>query len=156
MKKSLSSYHLSIDPTRESLFDFICLDIEDSKGEKTLGLEDLAIVNTSKELCSLDGKFSKLGEDSGYSLSVGLNTYKLKYGKNYIGRFDDNDIIVNNDMVSRRHCCIVVHSDERMEIFDTASKNGTRVNGQKVQRYVLKPGDEITLGRSHTLMISAY
>ncbi len=142
MKKLLSSYHL--DGTREALFEVVRLSIEDSRGENTIWLEDLAVANNSKELSYLKGNIKQIGEDSNYSVSIGLNTCKLKYGANRIGRFEDNDIVIEDKAISRRHCCIVVHSDEKMEIFDTASRNGTRVNGQKIQKCFLRPGDEIS------------
>lgn len=151
----LNSYHLFIDRAREALFEVVCSDIEASRGENTIALESLGNVTSSKEICSLEDNFDKLGENSGYSLAIGLKTYSLKYGKNCIGRFEDNDIVIDYKVISRRHCCIVVHSDETMEIFDTASKNGIRVNGRKIQKCKLKSGDEITLARSYTLIISA-
>lgn len=155
MKDLPSSYHLFIDPTREALFRVVRSDIEGSRGTNTIWLESLGEANCSKEICSLEGDYQKLGENSGYSLAIGLKTYRLKYGKNCIGRFEDNDIVIDSKAVSRRHCCIVIHSDERMEIFDTASKNGTRVNDQKIQKCRLKSGDKITLAHSYTLIISA-
>jgi hypothetical protein len=151
----LNSYHLSVDPTREVLFKLIRSDIEGSRGESTIQLEGLGITSQLKELCSLEGKLKNPNETSSYSLKIGLNSYKLKYGKNLIGRYEDNDIIIESKAISRRHCCIVVHSDNRMELFDTASKNGTKVNGKKVQKCQLNPGDEITLGSFHNFILSA-
>lgn len=156
MKYNFNGNHLYKDPTRETLFEVVRSNIEVSKGENTIQLEDLEVTSGSNEICSLEGDLKKFGEISSYSLTIGLRTYKLKYGKNCIGRYEDNDISINNKAISRRHCCVVVHSDERMEIFDTASQNGTRVNGQKVQKCLIKPGDQITLGRFYTFIISAF
>ena len=58
--------------------------------------------------------------------------YPLKPGLNTVGRSAENDVVVRDGYVSRRHCAILVHSDLRCEIFDTASKNGTFVNGPKI------------------------
>jgi pSer/pThr/pTyr-binding forkhead associated (FHA) protein len=41
-----------------------------------------------------------------------------------------------------------------MEIFDTASKNGTMVNGSRIEKCCLNVGDEITLARNYVLMLS--
>ena len=49
----------------------------------------------------------------------------LKVGLNSVGRLPDNDIVIDDATVSRRHCAIVVHSDLTIEIHDVASKNGT-------------------------------
>ena len=70
----------------------------------------------------------------------------LKVGLNSVGRLPDNDIVIDDATVSRRHCAIVVHSDLTIEIHDVASKNGTLVNGRKLQGPTrLRDGDEIGL-----------
>jgi len=56
----------------------------------------------------------------------------LKVGLNSIGRLPDNDVVIDDATVSRRHCAIVVHSDLTIEVHDVASKNGTTVNGAKI------------------------
>lgn len=155
MKEPLDNCYM-FDPSREALFRVVCSDIEGSRGSNTIWLEDLAIRSGSKEICSLNEPLYKNHiKDSNYSLEIGLKTYSLKYGKNCIGRFQNNDIIIDSKTISRSHCCIVVHSDEKMEIFDTASKNGTRVNGRKIQKCKLTPGDVITLAHCYTFIISA-
>jgi hypothetical protein len=70
----------------------------------------------------------------------------LKVGLNSVGRLPDNDVVIDDATVSRRHCAIVVHSDLTIEIHDVASKNGTTVNGRKIQGPTrLRDGDEIGL-----------
>src|SRR5262245_22883531 len=70
----------------------------------------------------------------------------LKVGLNSVGRLPDNDIVIDDATVSRRHCAIVVHSDLTIEIHDVASKNGTLVNGRKLQGPTrLRDRDEIGL-----------
>lgn len=153
MKNHLGSSHLSYEPVRQALFRTVRSDLEGSRGSNTMSLEELAIRSYAGELLEHQSS-DYMNMDSNYSITIELKTYRLKYGKNRIGRFDDNDIVVDNIMISRRHCCIVVHADERMEVFDTASKNGTTVNGQKIQRYWLKIGDKINLARVYDLSIS--
>jgi hypothetical protein len=73
------------------------------------------------------------GSDAAYPLNVGLNT---------IGRFPSNDIVLGDSPVSRRHCVILVHATSGCELHDTASTNGTFVNGQRVSEPVqLESGD---------------
>jgi predicted component of type VI protein secretion system len=81
----------------------------------------------------------------------------LKVGLNSIGRLPDNDVVVDDATVSRRHCAIVVHSDLSIEIHDVASKNGTTVNGNKIQGPTrLRDGDQIGLSeRNLTFMMSS-
>jgi pSer/pThr/pTyr-binding forkhead associated (FHA) protein len=79
-------------------------------------------------------------------LSDGEFLYPLQLGVNTLGRSSDNDVVLEDAYASRRHCAIVVHSTEAAEIHDTASKNGTYLNGQRlVGPAYLKGGDEIRI-----------
>jgi hypothetical protein len=70
----------------------------------------------------------------------------LKVGLNSVGRLPDNDVVIDDATISRRHCAIVVHSDLSVELLDIASKNGTTINGRKLAGSAkLKDGDEIVL-----------
>ena len=67
-------------------------------------------------------------------------------GVNTVGRSSDNDVVLDDPYASRRHCAILVHSDKTCELHDTASKNGTCVNGARLAGpIVLKAGDEIRI-----------
>jgi pSer/pThr/pTyr-binding forkhead associated (FHA) protein len=73
-------------------------------------------------------------------------TYPLKVGVNTVGRSSDNDVVVPDGCVSRRHCAILVHVSTGCEIHDTASKNGTYLNGVRLTAPEhLRPGDEIRM-----------
>lgn len=84
--------------------------------------------------------------DSGYLLSIGLSSHPLKYGYNTLGRSSRNDILIDDPYASRTHCSLLVHSDGKIEIFDTASANGTFLSGKKVKQAWLKSGDTLTIG----------
>ena len=71
--------------------------------------------------------------------------HPLRVGITAIGRAPENDIILEENWISRRHCVIVVHADGGCEIRDTASRNGTRVNRREVSRSELSPGDCVQL-----------
>lgn len=72
--------------------------------------------------------------------------YPLRVGVNTMGRSSDNDVVVEDAFVSRRHCAILVHHNQRCELHDTASKNGTYLNGHKLGGPTfLKSGDEIRI-----------
>jgi hypothetical protein len=76
--------------------------------------------------------------------------YPLKIGLNTMGRSPDNDVIVQDSFVSRRHCAILVHAGTGCELHDTASKNGTFVNGKRlVGPTRLHSGDEIRVCDRH-------
>lgn len=79
-------------------------------------------------------------------LKDGTNVYPLHVGMNSVGRLPDNDVVVRDECVSRRHCAVVVHSDLRCELHDVASKNGTILNGKKIPGPTrIQSGDQITL-----------
>jgi pSer/pThr/pTyr-binding forkhead associated (FHA) protein len=62
-----------------------------------------------------------------------------------IGRNLDNNIILQNPVVSRLHARLVFRNGH-FEVEDLSSLNGTYVNGEPVERRVLESGDIITLG----------
>ncbi|MBI2567720.1 MAG: FHA domain-containing protein [Candidatus Schekmanbacteria bacterium] len=63
-----------------------------------------------------------------------------------LGRGDDNEIVLDDVSVSRRHARIVRRS-EACVVEDLHSSGGTFLNGRRVQREVLSDGDEIGIGR---------
>ena len=72
--------------------------------------------------------------------------YPLKVGLNTMGRSGDNDVVVEDLYVSRRHAAILVHHDHNFVLHDTASKNGTYLNGSRIGGPTpLKAGDEIRI-----------
>jgi pSer/pThr/pTyr-binding forkhead associated (FHA) protein len=61
-----------------------------------------------------------------------------------VGRSSDCDLVLGQDEVSRRHARLV-RSDDRYEVHDLGSVNGTLVNGRRADRHVLAVGDVITI-----------
>jgi predicted component of type VI protein secretion system len=64
-----------------------------------------------------------------------------------IGRASELDMVLVEDMVSRRHARIAC-SDAQIVIEDLGSTNGTFVNGEKIARATLKEGDRVLIGTS--------
>src|SRR5256714_4961716 len=64
-----------------------------------------------------------------------------------IGRSSDLDMVLIEDMVSRKHAKIALQ-DGAITIADLGSTNGTFVNGEKVKKTPLKEGDRILIGTS--------
>jgi hypothetical protein len=64
-----------------------------------------------------------------------------------IGRSSELDMVLVEDMVSRKHAKITV-SQGKITIEDLGSTNGTFVNGEKVKQARLKEGDRILIGTS--------
>lgn len=64
-----------------------------------------------------------------------------------IGREDGNAVQLNDERVSRFHLKIQEDHD-RIVLTDLQSTNGTKVNGESVQLWILRPGDVFTVGRT--------
>jgi len=65
-----------------------------------------------------------------------------------IGRSSELDMVLVEDMVSRKHARIMVNGTGTISIEDLGSTNGTFVNGEKVKQATLKEGDRILIGTS--------
>jgi hypothetical protein len=68
-------------------------------------------------------------------------------GEMLVGRSGDVQIVLSEDMVSRRHARIA-YDGNRITIEDLGSTNGTFVNGEKIKRADLKEGDRVLIGSS--------
>jgi hypothetical protein len=81
--------------------------------------------------------------------------FQLETGLNTIGRLKNNDIVLEDSWISRRHCVILIHARGGCELHDTASLNGTWVNGHRVEQPVrLASGDWIGVCQRLLLFIS--
>ncbi len=63
-----------------------------------------------------------------------------------LGRDPDAAITLEGSDVSRHHAQIVVRPDGAVELVDLGSRNGTLVNGVRVQQHRLASGDRVRLG----------
>jgi pSer/pThr/pTyr-binding forkhead associated (FHA) protein len=63
-----------------------------------------------------------------------------------IGRGRSADVVLAEPTISRAHAAIG-YDAEGFYIQDLGSTNGTQVNGGRVERQLLKNGDEIRMGR---------
>jgi len=66
-----------------------------------------------------------------------------------VGRATTNTIQIESPGTSREHCKIEKAGGAH-RVVDCGSRNGTKVNGNKVESHDLMPGDVITVGK-HTL-----
>jgi hypothetical protein len=70
-----------------------------------------------------------------------------------VGRSSDLDMVLVEDMVSRKHARIAMQADQ-IWIEDLGSTNGTFVNGEKIKRARLKEGDRVLIGTSILKLIA--
>jgi FHA domain/Transcriptional regulatory protein, C terminal len=86
------------------------------------------------------------GSSTAWRLVSGRREWPLSEGSNVVGRDLDCGVRIDSATLSRRHAQIVVTSTEAT-VEDLGSKNGTHVNGRRVQqRVVLGNGDRIQVG----------
>jgi DNA-binding response OmpR family regulator len=63
-----------------------------------------------------------------------------------IGRGEDCDIVISDRQVSRFHLKLIPHIDKPVEIKDLGSKNGSFLNGKKINESAyIKDGDQIKI-----------
>jgi hypothetical protein len=74
----------------------------------------------------------------------GSKIYSLDKGVINIGRKLDNQLVIDDPRVSRRHAQLRVVKGHYM-IFDLDSSGGTFVNGERISQETLHPGDVISL-----------
>lgn len=75
-------------------------------------------------------------------------------GEVIIGRSSDLDMVLREDMVSRRHARIVIDRGQ-LVLEDLGSTNGSFLNGEKIQRASLTEGDRILIGTSIIKVVAA-
>ena len=73
--------------------------------------------------------------------------YPLHFGDNSIGRGVDNDVILADIAVSRKHT-IVCWENGQFILRDLGSGNGTLYNGKRVDNHLLRDGDQLELGNT--------
>ena len=63
-----------------------------------------------------------------------------------LGKQPDNDIVINEPVVSRHHLRITYLADNKLLLEDLGSTNSTFVNGNKISKKLISPLDEVSLG----------
>lgn len=64
-----------------------------------------------------------------------------------VGRHPDSAVFLDDVTVSRRHAEFHRVTDGTYEVLDVGSLNGTYVNRERVERAVLRSGDEVQIGK---------
>jgi len=82
-----------------------------------------------------------------------IKVYSIKKNEVLVGRHSESDLILDDPLVSRRHCKILIKNDS-IFIEDLNSTNGTFLNGKRISFSELKVGDEISIG-IYNLIVSA-
>ena len=97
---------------------------------------DYQVENTDEELRHLP--------ENAFLIVDGTSIYQLDQPIVNIGRRVNNDLVLEDARVSRKHAQLRAVRG-RYIIFDLGSSGGTQVNGESIQRSALSPGDVISL-----------
>lgn len=90
------------------------------------------------------GRFGTLVVNAGLQNEV---RYGLDAPEVSLGRGAENDVVLLDIKVSRRHA--VLHSrEDQWRLQDVGSSNGFKLNGIRVREAILRPADEVILGTS--------
>jgi pSer/pThr/pTyr-binding forkhead associated (FHA) protein len=81
-------------------------------------------------------------------LPGGEQEFEISKSEITVGRGQTNDIVIQDSKISRAHARFEFSTGGEVTVIDTGSTNGVRVNGVKVEKAVIKPGDVIQLGES--------
>ncbi len=82
----------------------------------------------------------------------GGDSYSLVREQMRVGRRKSCDIWLNFDDVSSYHCDLAFVNGV-WQLSDLGSTNGTKVNGEIVQKRKLRPGDQLSIGKRHRFRI---
>jgi pSer/pThr/pTyr-binding forkhead associated (FHA) protein len=87
------------------------------------------------------------------SLTDGEQTHELTGDLMTIGRVSDNSIQIEDGSVSSHHAQIVLR-DGVLELEDLDSTNGTRVNGQRMNKTTLENGMRLRFGQVEAVFLT--
>ncbi|MCD4748586.1 MAG: FHA domain-containing protein, partial [Thermoanaerobaculales bacterium] len=78
-------------------------------------------------------------------------SYVLREGEHSLGAAADNDVVLDVRGVSKNHARLSVGSEE-IVLEDLKSKNGTFVNGRRVERSTIICGDSLRFGSAEVII----
>ena len=67
-----------------------------------------------------------------------------------LGRGPGADVVLNDERASKVHCTVRVIPGDVVEVVDQGSRNGTFVDGERIDRTVLRPNSQLRVG--HTIL----
>lgn len=85
-------------------------------------------------------------------LVVGPNLLPIEFPTTNIGRHVNNNIIVNDPLVSRYHARIL-YRDHKFYVEDLGSTHGTKINGELIKMKEIVNGDTLSIASTPILFI---
>ena len=90
--------------------------------------------------------FRREPEIWGWLVMTDGNRIPITHWENVIGRSKNCDVSIALSTVSRNHAVLTRYDDGSWTVTDTSSKDGTYVNGERVNICALQDGDTISVG----------
>lgn len=94
---------------------------------------------------------SKIVPENVY-LIISEHVYPIDKEVVKIGRLLDNDVVVQNNLVSRNHAEIR-YENEKFVLYDMGSSSGTFLNNKKIEKNVIYSGDMILCANTPMIFI---
>lgn len=98
-------------------------------------------------LVPLGGLAVEEGKDAGVILAIGERPVT-------VGRETGCELRLTDTAASRRHFRVLPDASGQLQLEDLGSANGTYVNGQRVKKVLLRPGDVIEMGCTKLRVLS--
>jgi serine phosphatase RsbU (regulator of sigma subunit) len=70
-----------------------------------------------------------------------------------LGRAPENDIVVKDDMASRKHCIVERDASGLLRVRDLKSFNGTYLNERRIREEPFSPWDALRVGRTKLFLV---
>lgn len=74
------------------------------------------------------------------------HAYPLPLGKTYVGRVPECAIVLRSNFTSRKHAEIEYCADGKLFVRDLGSRNGTWIEGRRIDEHLLSDGERIQFG----------
>lgn len=114
-----------------------------SSGELELLRKDIANFQKTRNIQSEENLYQMSLEISSKELRP--FTYNIKSRQVRIGRHADNDLVLSDSSVSRKHAILIVNNDAIL-VRDLGSMNGISLNGQPQTQGLVHNGDLLRIG----------
>lgn len=102
--------------------------------------------STTRETAKLNTKAPETGS---VTLVGGVKDFRVSLKPRLrIGQADTNDLILDDPNVADAHAEITLRPNGGYSVADLGSKSGVYVNGTRVRRHTLRPGDTLTVGQT--------
>lgn len=138
-------------------FDTIHEWLQKNEPEKNEGRRPWKLFKTPKSMLVAENSPSITSHNAMYPILLNklnpLESHKLYFDLNTVGRDECNNVFLNVASVSRKHA-IVFKDGYQMKIKDLKSTNGTYVNGKRLMGEIaIENGDAIKLGEKEFIFI---